>query len=195
MTSKPVTSASPASHVEAWPADAVEVGYIAGAQGVAGAVKVAAQSSDAAALLHTKQWWLRPADAKKSSFAPTSYAVKSKRRQGDDLVVTLVGLTDRDQAQAMVGATIHLPRSAFPKPKANEFYWVDLIGCDVFNRDGVRLGAVLGLIDTGVHSVLRVGEAGATAAVDERLIPFVDAYVDKADPQARRVDVDWGLDF
>jgi 16S rRNA processing protein RimM len=184
-----------ARSVEAWPADAVEVGYVAGAHGVLGALKVAAQSSEASALLHSKQWWLRPAATKPSSFAPTSYAVKSKRRQGDDLVVTLVGLTDRDQAQAMVGATIHLPRSAFPKPKANEFYWVDLIGCDVFNRDGARLGAVLGLIDTGVHSVLRVGEAATTATADERLIPFVDAYIDKADPQARRVDVDWGLDF
>jgi 16S rRNA processing protein RimM len=73
----------------------------------------------------------------------------------------------------------------------------------VFNRDDAALGDVIGLIDTGPHCVLRVkpataqavGEAPAEPAADERLIPFVEAYVDSVDIAGRRIVVDWGLDY
>ncbi len=195
------------------PDDAVEVGHIVGAWGVKGAVKVAAQSSDAAALMHSKHWWLKRSQTlRPSQTTSISYNVVSKRVQGDGLVVTLATVTDRDMAAALAGATILISRAAFPKASKDEFYWVDLIGCVVVNRDGQTLGHVVGLIETGVHSVLRVmvepgtantgvaqsGEseqARDAAVAGERLIPFVDAYVDKTDIQARRIDVDWGLDY
>ena len=195
------------------PDDAIEVGHVVGAWGVQGAVKVAAQSSDAAALLHSKNWWLRrPQDIRKSIETSISYDVVSKRIHGDGLVAMLATVTDRDMAAALAGATILIPRSAFPKASKDEFYWVDLIGCLVVNRDGQTLGRVVGLIETGVHSVLRVmtephtanpvdakpgqsAHAEDAAAPAERLIPFVDAYVDKTDLKARRIDVDWGLDY
>ena len=69
------------------------------------------------------------------------------------------------------------------------------MGLEVVNRDGVALGEVVGLIDTGPHSVLRIAPPGAASAAEERLIPFVAAYVDTVDLAARRVVVDWGLDF
>ena len=74
-------------------------------------------------------------------------------------------------------------------------YWVDLIGLDVVNREGERLGTVAGLIDTGPHSVLRVAPAPGGSETDERLIPFVGAYVDDVSLAERRITVDWGLDF
>ena len=53
-----------------------------------------------------------------------------------------------------------------------------------------------GLIDTGPHSVLRVTSRGRRAGREaERLIPFVAAYVDDVDLAARRIRVDWGLDY
>jgi 16S rRNA processing protein RimM len=63
----------------------------------------------------------------------------------------------------------------------------------VFNRDGVALGTVAGLIDNGPQSVLRVEPTGEGA--EERLIPFVAAYVDSVDLPMRRIVVDWGLDY
>ncbi|MGZ5206603.1 MAG: ribosome maturation factor RimM, partial [Caldimonas sp.] len=80
---------------------------------------------------------------------------------------------------------------------ADEFYWADLVGASVVNRDGVVLGTVAGLIDTGPHSVLRVAPEGAEVPADgeERLIPFVSAYVDAVDIAGRRITVDWGLDY
>ena len=56
-----------------------------------------------------------------------------------------------------------------------------------------------GLLETGAHCVLRLqpdgGEQAAAAPPDERLIPFVDAYIDSVDLRARRIVADWGLDY
>ena len=70
----------------------------------------------------------------------------------------------------------------------------------MINRKGEVLGNVLGLIDTGPQSVLRIGPtvetgAGAVSAADERLIPFVAAYVDNVSLEQRRILVDWELDY
>ena len=83
--------------------------------------------------------------------------------------------------------------ASFPTPGDDEFYWVDLIGLAVHTREGLALGQVVGLIETGPHCVLRV--QSADAAADEVLIPFVSAYVDKVDLVGRSLVVDWQPDF
>ena len=79
-----------------------------------------------------------------------------------------------------------------------EYYWIDLIGLDVLNRESQALGRVVGLIDTGPHCVLRIVPEGLPEPVkpdQERLIPFVDAFVDGVDLAARQIRVDWGVDY
>jgi 16S rRNA processing protein RimM len=138
--------------------------------------------------------------------APLPFAlnVKGVRDQGDALVCTAPEIADRDAAEALKGVRVFVSRATFPAPDPDEFYWIDLIGLAVFNRDNAALGEVIGLIDTGPHCVLRVkpasaegegGEAPAEPAPDERLIPFVEAYVDSVDIAGRRIVVDWGLDY
>ena len=83
-----------------------------------------------------------------ASCRPASTATASSRRSHD--------IADRTAAEALRGARIFVSRPSFPTRRPDEFYWVDLIGLAVVNRDGVALGEVVGLIDTGPHSVLRV---------------------------------------
>ena len=134
--------------------------------------------------------------------APLPFAlnVNGVRDQGDAIVALAPEIPDRDAAEAMKGVRVFVSRSTFPAPDPDEFYWIDLIGLAVSNREGVALGDVIGLIDTGPHCVLRVkppaaGDVAAEPAADERLIPFVEAYVDSVDIPGRRVVVDWGLDY
>ena len=61
------------------------------------------------------------------------------------------------------------------------------------NREGVALGEVVGLVETGPHCVLRIQPADPKA--DEVMVPFVDAYVDRVDREARTIDVDWHSDY
>ncbi len=90
-----------------------------------------------------------------------------------------------------------MARQLFPQARADEYYWVDLIGLAVLNRQGEPLGTVVGLIDTGPHSVLRLARPEAEGAEpgDERLIPFVAAYIDDVSLPDKRITVDWGLDY
>jgi 16S rRNA processing protein RimM len=108
------------------------------------------------------------------------------------VVATARDIGDREQAEALRGARVFVARSSFPTAAEDEFYWVDLIGLQVCNRDGALLGEVAGLLDNGAQSVLQVRSG---PDVPERLIPFVSAYIDRVDLAARRIDVDWGLDY
>jgi len=186
-----------------WPDDAVEVGRIVGAWGLKGWVKVQPFASDPQALFSSRRWFIKPPEegavkrpvATPAAALPTLLKITEAKDHGDVVVALAQDVADRDHAEALRGARVFVARSSFPTPDADEFYWIDLIGLDVVNREGERLGAVAGLIDTGPHSVLRVAPTPGAAESDERLIPFVGAYVDDVSLAERRITVDWGLDF
>lgn len=195
------------------PADAVEVGRVLGAWGVKGGIKVQPFSSDPQALFSSKRWFLRPPEGAEGGFAVPSAAIArlggparviQARQQGEAVVATLHDVDDRDAAEALRGARIFVSRASFPTAAPDEFYWVDLIGLAVVNREGQALGEVTGLIETGAHSVLRIRPPAADQArptssqgpaASERLVPFVGAYVDQVDLARRLIVVDWGLDY
>lgn len=174
----------------AWPDDAVEVGQVVDAWGIKGGLKVAPHSAQPQALFSSRRWYLRFAQGLPRE---RLLRITSAREQGDVVVAMARDLDDRNAAEALKGAAVYVSRGSFPTAGDGEYYWVDLIGLDVFDRAGTRLGTVAGLLDTGAHSVLRVQPDEPGAA--ERLIPFVAAYVDGVDLASRRIDVDWGADY
>jgi 16S rRNA processing protein RimM len=174
---------------DGFPADAVEVGRVLGAWGIKGWIKVLPFASDPQALFSTQRWFLLPPDGPGVAPPPLLRLTES-RQQGDFVVAGAQEVPDRNAAEALKGARVFVARSSFPTAGADEYYWVDLIGCAVTNREGVVLGTVADLIDTGAHSVLRV-----VLGEEERLIPFVAAYIDTVDLSTRSITVDWGLDF
>lgn len=195
----------------AWPDDAVEVGRIIDAWGIKGGFKVQAFSADPQALFSSRRWFLQPPTPQankaplavkpaKAAFAlPPLLKITSAREQGDVIVATAQEIPDRTAAESLKGVRVFISRQSFPTASADEFYWVDLIGLSVLNREGELLGEVVDLLDTGPHSVLRIRkpDAAADAKPDdaERLIPFVAAFVDKVEMEHKRIIVDWGLDY
>lgn len=189
----------------AWPDDAIEVGRILDAWGVKGWVKVQAFSSDAQALFSSRHWFARPPEANAAIAVPAGQKpvqpllkILAVKEHGDGIVAHVQGVSDRAGAEALGGARLFISRAAFPAADPNEYYWVDLIGLTVVNRQGEPLGTVEGLIDTGPHSVLRITPPGMTAPIkpdQERLVPFVKAFVDDVDMAQRLITVDWGLDY
>ncbi len=186
------------------PADAVEVGRILDAWGVKGWLKILPHSTDPEALFAASSWFLQPPDAKFrpgfNAFSGTvSIAVDEAKTHSDSVVAKVNGLDDRTAAEALRGARIFLPRSAFPAASKDEYYWVDLIGLNVVNREGVALGSVRDLMATGPHSVLCVEYTAkledGTEAAAERMIPFVSVYVDSVDVAGKRITVDWQPDY
>lgn len=192
-----------AFQASALPADAVELGRVGEAWGIKGWVRIQPHSADTEALFASKDWYLQPPEPRFargfSAFqGAVSVRVAEIKTHADGIVARLDGMDDRNAAEALKGVRISLPRSAFPATPEGEYYWVDLIGLQVVNREGVDLGVVRDLMPTGPTSVLvleypRVQDGVET--VGERLIPFVSAYIDEVDRASRRITADWGTDY
>ena len=122
--------------------------------------------------------------------------IREAKEHGDAVVACPQEPIDRDTAENLKGSRIFIPRSSFPSTQTDEYYWVDLIGLGVQNRDAQPLGVVTDLMPTGPHAVLVIQAPNPAEPTQplERLIPFVNAYVDKVDLEARTVWVDWPLD-
>ncbi len=188
-----------------FPDDAVEVGRVTGAWGIQGGIRVMPFSKAPEALFSSRRWFVQPPDVPGSGPRPVPAAlprllrITLAREQGDAVVARAQELPDRNAAEAMKGARIFVARSSFPTAGDGEYYWIDLIGLSVVNRQGEGLGTVTGLIDTGPHSVLRIARpdapTGAAPEAAERLIPFVAAFIDDVDLALKRITVDWGLDY
>ncbi|MBS0468582.1 MAG: ribosome maturation factor RimM [Proteobacteria bacterium] len=178
------------------PQDAVEIGRITDAWGVKGWFKVLSYSSAPEALFASKTWFLQPAQqGGKSFFSGTvELPIRQARTHSDSVVVWAQGVDDRDGAEALRGARIFVSRASFPAAGDDEYYWVDLIGLAVVNREGVPLGSVRELLATGPQTTLVLAYEQDGKAL-ERMIPFVSAYVDKVDLAGRQIVVDWQPDY
>lgn len=177
------------------PADAVEVGRIADAWGVKGWFKVFLHSANPEAVFSSKRWFLLPSERGVRAFeGAAQLAIKEVKEHSDTVVACAVGVEDRSAAEALKGVRIFVSRANFPKVAENEYYWVDLIGLDVINRENQSLGTVRELLTTGPQTVL-VMEYTQEGKVLDRMIPFVSVYVDEVDLKCRCIRVDWQLDY
>ena len=178
------------------PADAVEVGRIHDAWGVKGWFKVLPHSASPEALFSSRRWYLQPSErAAKPAFSGTVLLrIREAKDHSDAVVASAHDIDDRSAAEALKGARIFVPRSSFPSTADDEYYWVDLIGLAVVNREGVALGHVRDLMSTGPQTVLVVAYEEDGKAL-ERMIPFVAAYVDQVDLPGRKITVDWQADY
>ena len=159
------------------------MGRVVGAFGVNGWVKVKVFTESADTLGTFPKWLLQSREGWRE-VALEDFAVHSKGP-----VAKLAGCDDRDSADALRGSQVAVPRDALGEAQEGSLYWVDLVGLEVVDEGGTKLGEVEGLFETGETSVLIVKGA------KERLIPFIADYVKAVDREARRITVDWKPDY
>lgn len=159
------------------------MGRVTAPYAVKGWIRVQPYTAALDGLLDYANWWLGH-DEGASTWR--QYQVVTARIHGQSLLAQLAGVEDRTAAEALKGLQVAVNRAEFPPAETDEYYWDDLIGLEVVNTQGVLLGKVVGLMETGAHDVLRVAHAEG-----ERLIPFVSAYVQAVDQAARRILVEW----
>ncbi len=161
----------------------VEVGRVIGAFGVSGALKVEPWAGPEASVLNDVQRWrltgrdglVRDLDVRAVTIRP------------DALIAELDPAPTREDVLGWKGATLSVLRSAFPPAADDEYYWSDLIGCDVFDTSGQPLGPVTDVQEFGAGPLLRVG--------GRMLIPFIEPYVVTVVIASRRIVVDWSEDW
>jgi 16S rRNA processing protein RimM len=174
------------------PADAIEVARIADAWGIKGWFKVLPHSANPEALFSSKRWFLQPPGGKTTG--AFRLAIREAKEHSDCVVASSEDVPDRNAAEALRGARVFVPRSSFPTAAEDEYYWVDLMGLSVMNREGVTLGTVRELLANGPQTTL-VLESLENGKPVERMIPFVSAFVDKVDLPGRLITVDWQPDY
>jgi len=160
----------------------VLLGYISGAHGLKGWVKVHSDTEPREAILDVQPWMV--------GNERHAMRVVNGRVQGKRLVAQLEGVDDRDAAEQLTGQEIAVQREKLPELSRSQYYWDDLIGLSVFAQDGSELGQIREMLATGANDVMVV------CGDRERLIPFVlGRYVRHVDLVERRLEVDWEADF
>jgi 16S rRNA processing protein RimM len=155
------------------------MGRVAGHYGVRGWVKVAPDDGADESLAGAKEWWL----------GATRYEVSAARVHGATVVGKLAGIETREQALALKGQTVAVPRAALPEPEDGKYYLADLVGLEVVNERGEALGVVTRTYSNGAQDVIEV------TGDRTRLIPWVAAVVKQVDLPKKRVQVEWGADW
>jgi 16S rRNA processing protein RimM len=178
------------------PSDAIEVGRINDAWGLQGWFKVMSYSAEPEALFSCKRWYLMPAEIGVKTFSGVvKLIIMQTKMHSGSIIASARGVDDRDAAESLRGARIFVSRSSFPTAQKDEHYWVDLIGLNVVNREGVALGRVKELLSTGTAQTVLVMEYQQDGKTNERMIPFVSVYIDNVDLSGQRILVDWQADY
>jgi 16S rRNA processing protein RimM len=157
----------------------IELGIVGAPFGVRGWVKLRSHTDPPERLLDHRELQLGVGGGWRA------FRIESSGRSGGQLTVKLNGIDDRDQAQTLRGAPVCVPRSELPQRDERDFYRADLVGCEVVNLAGVRLGVVQHFVETPAHALMVVrGE-------QEFWVPAVPQHLRRVDLRARKVVVDW----
>ncbi len=163
----------------------ISVGEISGVFGVKGWVKVFSLTDPRENIISYSPWTL-----KKGSEVKQVKLINGKR-QGKTVVALIDGVIDRTDAESYCGWEILIDKSQLPETEEGVYYWADLVGLMVETEQGINLGKVDSLLETGANDVLIVKEDK-----QERLIPFINEQVIKAvDLHNNKIIVDWDPDF
>lgn len=162
----------------------VTVGEILGAYGVRGWVKLQSHTEPPENILRYSPWVLGQAAQGREC------RVIDGKRHGNLVIARLEGITDRDQAALLQRQVISVARYQFAPLKRGQYYWADLIGLQVRTVDGVDLGKITDMMETGANDVMEVqGDR-------ERLIPFVvGEFVKDVQIDEGFIVVDWDPEF
>ena len=152
---------------------------MAGSYGVRGWVKVAPQRGVAETLVAAREWWL----------GAGMRQVEQAKVHSATVVAKLAGVETREQALALKGSKISVARSALPDAEDGHYYLADLVGLEVVNEQGLKLGVVRQWFTNGPQDVMEL------AGDRVRLVPWVPTVVKKVDLEAKRIEVDWGADW
>ena len=169
------------------------LGHITGVIGLQGWVKVHSDTNPRDNITGYKRWWLKQSDGWKQ------WKVSGGRPQGKTIVAKLDGVSTPEEAAVLIGSTIAVDRDEMPALSSGEYYWADLTGMLVKTVDGIEIGPVLRLFETGANDVVVVSDQRpdyGDGGESEVLVPWVvPDVITEVHTENRTITVDWDPDF
>lgn len=169
----------------------VTLGKVGAVYGIKGWLKIHSYTDDPQAIFDYTPWSLNKG-GKSQNIEVTDW-----KRHNNGLIAKFKGVDDRDLAQTFVSAEIEVDESQLPELPEGEFYWRDLIGMTVVNKQGYNLGVVCDILETGANDVLVIkANANDAFGKKERLIPYLfEQVIDSIDGDQKQINVDWEPGF
>jgi 16S rRNA processing protein RimM len=155
--------------------DLICVGAIAGSYGVTGEARIKSFCAEPSAIGDYGPLY--------SEDGARTFHITLSRPVTGGFGARIVGVSTKEEADALRGVSLFAPKSALPALPDDEFYYADLIGLDVVDTGGAALGVVTAVHNHGAGDILEVGVQGL-------LVPFTLAAVPTVDLAAKRVIVD-----
>lgn len=161
----------------------ITIGKVGSTYGVQGWIKIQSYAEFSQHIFEYHPWYLTDPNGKQRVIE-----VEAWKPHNDGLIAKFVGVETPEDAKLLTGKTIQIARDALPQLNKHEYYWSDLIGLTVINKNGEILGKVDHLMETGSNDVLVVkGEK-------EQAIPYLfGSVVLSVDLEKKEIQVDWEL--
>jgi 16S rRNA processing protein RimM len=165
------------------------LGEISGVSGVKGWVKVFSHTDPREKITTYKQWFLQ-----KKGDDWQAIKILNGRKQGKNIVAQLEGINTREQAESIKGTQIAIHQDQLEPLAKDKYYWKDLIGLQVETTEGINLGKIDWIFNTGSNSVLTIKEESLEKK--ERMIPYLMGdVVISIDLTDNLMIVDWDPEF
>jgi 16S rRNA processing protein RimM len=158
----------------------VLIGKIVGVHGIKGTNKLKSYAESLSVFKPGRSIIVRDNRSRETSFELNW--VKSHTRTA---LISFKGVTDHDQAEALIGAELLIPETELPELDAGTYYWFELIGIEVYTREDEYLGRIESIFPTGSNDVYVVKDRQK-----EILVPALDSVVIDIDLEHQRMRVD-----
>lgn len=112
--------------------------------------------------------------------------VKAVRPHKQFQLLTFEEVTSLDQAQEIKDTVLQIPETERGELADGEFYYSDIIGCEVWSDEGDYLGKIKEILSPGANDVW-VLSAGQNKK--DILLPYIDDVVKKIDIESKRIEV------
>ena len=168
----------------------VIIGQMSTVYGVKGWVKIHSYTDPKENIFQYSPWYIR----KQSQWQVVD--IDDVKINGKYLIAHIKGCNDREIARQYSGCVIATLKEQLPVLNAGDYYWSDLLGLSIITKEGLHLGKVQKLLETGANDVLVV--RGAKESIDdrERLIPYLpDQVVCRVNLEDKTIIVDWDAEF
>jgi len=157
----------------------IKIAKVTGAQGIKGLLRIDSYCDDIELFKRASEIILKSSDGLESSLE-----IKGVRKQGKHTLLDINGIDDRNRAEKLIGSTLYCRKDILPPLEEGEYYWVDLIGIDVYSVEDIFLGSLSSIMPTPGNDVFVIRHNEK-----EILIPAIASVIQDVDLNKNRMFV------